>query len=229
MRVAGIDGCKGGWVAVIAEAGAPQTAQVVCAASIDTLINGNKIGFAVVDMPIGLVSRPPSRDVEPAMRKFLGKKHTSVFNTPCRAALDETEHCKASEVNKRILEKGLSVQTFAIFPKMREVDAAVRALGQKVLREGHPEVTFAVMAGSPVLSRKKDYLGGLERCELLNEKEFPTRDLLNARSEFKFASDDLLDAAALCWSAMRYLNSQHISFPTNPSWDEFCLEMSVIA
>ncbi len=231
-RVAGIDGCKGGWVAVIADAGAPQSAQVVCAASIDTLIKGNNIDFAVVDMPIGLVSGPDSRDVESAMCKFLGKKATSVFNTPCRAALDETEHCKASEVNKGILRKGLSVQTFALFPKMREVDAIVRALGQnqKVLREGHPEVSFKVMAGRPVLSRKKRFLGGVERYELLNARGFPTLDLLKAPGDLSFAFDDLLDAAALCWSAMRYLNSQHISFPTeNPSRDAFGLEMQVIA
>ncbi len=227
MRLAGIDGCKSGWVAVVAEAGIPASARLAHVTDLATFLA--ETDFVVIDMPVGFVPGPASRDVEPAMRAVLKGKTSSVFPTPCRMALSEPTFPDASFVNEQALGKRLPKQTFMLFPKMREVDALVRNLGQARLREGHPEVSFARMAGAPVLSRKRETQGQEDRVGLLEKRGLPARALLGALVRGRMAADDVLDAAALWWSADRFARGAHETFPPVPSRDAVGLEMSVIA
>ena len=87
MRLAGIDGCKGGWVAVEADAGRPSSARLTHVTDLAAFLA--QTDFALVDMPIGFASGPASRDVETAMRAAIRGKASSVFPTPCRMALAE--------------------------------------------------------------------------------------------------------------------------------------------
>lgn len=228
-RVAGIDGCRGGWVAVIADADRPQQAFLAHAHDILRLLRGEGVDFALVDMPIGFVDGPEPRDVDTAMRSFLKGKASSVFPTPCRAALQAYDYWDASEINEKSLARRLPKQTFMLFPKMREVDEAVREIGQAHLREGHPEVSFAILNGSPVLTRKREKDGVADRTRLLAEAGIPSETLLKSLKRGAMAEDDILDAAALFWSAARFVRDSHITFPPNPSRDSVGLEMSVIA
>ena len=59
---------------------------------------------------------------------------------PVRRGQDE-----ATRIRESIDGKGCSAQTFAIFPKIIDVDEYVRSTPDHKLREGHPEVSFAVM------------------------------------------------------------------------------------
>lgn len=227
MRLAGIDGCSAGWVAVLAEAGILASARLTHASDLAALMVD--VDFAIIDMPIGFVDGPASRDVEPAMRMILKGKASSVFPTPCRAALGEHIYPDACFVNQQALGKNLPKQSFMLFPKMREVDSIVRELGQQRLREGHPEMSFAEMAGQPVLSKKREPHGVAERVALLEGQQLPARALLGSLVRGRMAADDVLDAAALLWSADRFQLSQHITLPPLPSRDAVGLEMSVIA
>ncbi len=227
MRLAGIDGCKTGWVAVEALAGEPASAKLAHASDLAALLK--RVDFALVDMPIGFVSGPEGRDVEPAMRSALKGKASSVFPTPCRKALAELGYQAALAMHKEVTGKGLPKQTFALFVKMREADTLVRELGQSRLREGHPEVSFAAMAGGPVLSRKRDYPGMRERIALLEAEGLPAKALVEQLPRGKMATDDVLDAAALCWSADRFVRGIHTNFPPAPLRDEMGIEMSVVA
>ena len=229
MRLAGVDGCPDGWVAVVADAGTLASARLAFFADLAGFMNREAIDLALVDMPIGFVDGPESRDVEGAMRGFLPGKASSVFPTPCRMALSEPTYMDASFVNAQVLGKRLPKQTFALFPKLREVDEAVRLLGQGRMREGHPEVSFAAMNGQPVLSKKREPLGKQDRMALLQAAGLPAEDLLRARPKGRVADNDILDAAALLWSAARYFDNTHITFPPKPSQDSVGLEMSVIA
>jgi predicted RNase H-like nuclease len=212
MRLAGSDGCPTGWVAAVAEAGSSGSARLIHATDLRTLLI--EVDFAVIDMPIGFVDGPASRDVEAAMR---------------RAALAEVIYFDASFANERALGKRLPKQSFMLFPKMREIDNLVREIGQDRLREGHPEVSFALMAGAPVLSRKRTAEGAVERVALLEQQGIPARALLGALIRGRMAADDVLDAAALLWSADRFWRNQHETLPPVPSRDAVGLEMSVIA
>jgi predicted RNase H-like nuclease len=227
MRLAGIDGCKSGWVAVVGDAGRPASVAIQHVTDLRGFLAD--IDFALIDMPIGFVSGPAPRDVEPAMRAVLVGKTSSVFPTPCRMALAEGVYHDASFVNEQALGKRLPKQTFMLFPKMREIDDLVRAFGQSRLREGHPEVSFAAMAGAPVLSKKRDQAGQSDRIRLLEAQGLPARTLLDGRLRGKMAADDILDAAALWWSADRFRRAQHRTLPPVPSQDAVGLEMSVIA
>jgi predicted RNase H-like nuclease len=229
MRLAGIDGCKDGWVAVIADAGNLASARLLHLSDLVAFLNREAIDFALIDMPIGFVDGPQQRDVETAMRAFLPGKSSSVFNTPCRMALGEPTYFDASFVNEQALGKRLPKQSFALFPKMREVDLSVRLVGQTRLREGHPEVSFAAMNGNPVLSKKREVAGQSDRAALLHAAGIPAEAMLQAKPKGKIGSDDILDAAALLWSAARYCDTQHVTFPPVPLRDSVGLEMSVIA
>ena len=230
MRLAGIDGCKRGWVVVHWMADSRSAPILDFTEDLDSFLVGSQIGLAVIDIPIGFSSGPEQRNVEAAMRKFLPGKTSSVFNTPCRQALYEKDYVTASAVNRDVVKVGLSKQTHAIFPKMQEIDGLVRRAEQSRIREGHPEVSFAAMNGNrPLVSRKKDSVGESERIALLEAVGIPAKYLLDIKRRLGAARDDVLDAAALIWTAGR-LNAQgHLTFPPVPSRDLMGLEMSVVA
>lgn len=227
MQLAGIDGCKSGWVAVMAKAGVPASALMVHVTDLTAFLGLTE--FAVIDMPVGFVDGPKSRDVEPALRDRLKGKGSSVFPTPCRSALAAADYAEACAINVKALGKALPKQSYMIFPKMRELDFVVRDLGQKGLREGHPEVSFAIMAGRPLRSKKREVAGQTERIALLKAAGLPVDTLLAGLIKGQMAADDILDAAALWWSADRFARKQHETFPPVPLRDAVGLEMSVIA
>lgn len=227
MLLAGIDGCPTGWVATVAPAGNPAVARLQHVTDLGAFLA--TVDFALIDMPIGFVSGPASRDVEVAMRAALKGKASSVFPTPCRMALSEQVYFDASFVNEQALGKRLPKQTFMLFPKMREIDALVQTHGQSRLREGHPEVSFAAMAGAPVLSRKRRPEGKVDRILLLEGQGLPAAALLSALVRGKMAADDILDSAAMWWSADRFVSDRHITLPPAPSKDPTGIEMSVVA
>jgi predicted RNase H-like nuclease len=163
------------------------------------------------------------------MRAVLPGKTSSVFNTPCREALMSDDYFEASDINERQLGVRLSKQTFAIFPKMRELDLLVRTHGQTVIREGHPEVSFAALNGGPVLSRKREADGQYDRLQLLDEAQLDALPIIKNRRSLGGGIDDILDATALLWSAMRWARGTHITYPPIPLRDSVGIEMSVIA
>lgn len=229
MRLAGIDGCPAGWVAVVADAGNLASASLWPVANLQDFLEQEHIDLVVIDMPIGFVEGPSARDVDAEMRAMLKGKASSVFSTPSRKALAATTYLEACFVNEGTLGRRLSKQAFMLFPKMREVDRIVRLVGQERLREGHPEVSFAAMNGSPVLSRKRAEDGQADRVTLLQRAGVPVSALLEGRLPGKMAVDDILDAAAMLWSANRLARNEHITIPPVPSRDAVGLEMSVIA
>src|SRR5690606_10267522 len=86
-RFAGLDGCSGGWVAVVREdGGGPQAALV---ASLPEFLAGVPRAVVAVDMPIGLPERigPKGRAPERLVRPHLGERQSSVFSIPSRSAV----------------------------------------------------------------------------------------------------------------------------------------------
>ncbi|MCW1919248.1 DUF429 domain-containing protein [Rhodobacter sp. KR11] len=227
MQLAGIDGCKTGWVAVVGEVGKPASARLIHVTDLPAFLG--LVDFALIDMPVGFVAGPKTRDVEPALRDRLKGKGSSVFPTPCRQALVAQTYAEACAINVQVLGSALPKQSYMIFPKMRELDAIVREIGQKSLREGHPEASFALMAGAPVRSKKREAAGQADRVALLTAQGLPAKALLEAQIKGQMAPDDILDAAALWWSADRHARGKHETFPPVPSRDAVGLEMSVIA
>jgi predicted RNase H-like nuclease len=165
------------------------------------------LSILAVDMPIGFVDVPrPPRACEAEARKLLPGKASSVFPTPCRAALACTTHAEANATSKK-LGIGINQQTFHLFPKMREVDALLRGNRKlkRVVFEAHPELAFARMnGGKPVLSKKRQPEGYAERLKLLARHGFRTKiERLSGA-----ARDDILDAIAVCRTATLIASGQ---------------------
>ena len=118
--VAGLDGCRGGWMMVRLDTTNRQIS-VDFAPTWQTL-DFSGLALAAVDMPIGLADRGP-RACDLAARKALSpKRGSSVFPTPCRQTLSAKSYEDALSINRRILGRGLTKQSWAIAPKIREVD-----------------------------------------------------------------------------------------------------------
>jgi predicted RNase H-like nuclease len=66
--------------------------------------------------------------------------------------------------------------------------------------EVHPELSFAVMAGAPIVAGKKTEEGRAARLAALAAVGLASPSVLSGSG---YAADDVLDACAAAWSAAR--------------------------
>lgn len=230
MRVAGVDGYKGGWIAVVIDADDIAGAALVWAASLQQVLDLTAAEIAVIDIPLGLSSGPFDRPVESAIRAVLPGKASSVFNTPCRQSLHAASYPDACAENFVVLKKKLSKQTWAIMPKIKEADAVVSRSDGKRILEGHPEVSFAIHQSSPLISSKHRAKGLLARVGILAEIGFDFQKLTSDLPDNHPAKpDDIADAAILAWTAIRVSKGEAIAFPSDPQTDTNGILMAVVA
>jgi hypothetical protein len=107
MFVAGVDGCRAGWVAFKVEV--PSFSTSVDVVDVPELLGSrpDDLLCLAIDIPMGLLNG--SRACDKAARKLLGQpRGTSVFAAPCRAALSATTHAAASQMNRDKTGRGLS-------------------------------------------------------------------------------------------------------------------------
>jgi predicted RNase H-like nuclease len=99
---------------------------------------------------------------------------------------------------------GLSVQTWRIVPRMREVDAVA---GDPRLVEVHPELSFARLAGRTLPSK--------HRAEGRAARLHALRAAWPGLPETP-AGTDAPDALAAAWSALRWLRGGAETLPPEP-------------
>ena len=95
------------------------------------------------------------------------------------------------------------MQTFNLFPKIREVDALVSHSDDDRVAEIHPECAFRRLAGH-ALAPKRSADGREQRVALL-EPIFGSIDVRVRGAR----PDDVLDAFAVLWSARRFAAGAH--------------------
>jgi predicted RNase H-like nuclease len=225
MFVAGVDGCRAGWVAFKVEV--PSLATSVDVFDIAELLNRrpDDLLCLAIDIPIGLVNG--SRACDKAARKLLGQpRGTSVFAAPCRAALSAASHATASALNRKKTTRGLSQQAWGIAPKIKQVDDAITPDCQRWALEVHPEVCFwALNERRPMKHNKKTAEGAKERVVLIR-RVFPTIDRHLANRPPRVGADDLLDAAAAAWTALR-LHQRQAECVCSPEGDDKGLAVTI--
>src|SRR5271156_3342724 len=167
MLVAGIDGCRGGWVAFKVNLPAHSTSVEVVDLPAWLREHPPDLACVGIDIPIGLLAGP--RACDKAARKLLGQpRGSSVFPAPCRPALGAQTYAEASSINRQKTTMGLSQQAWGIAPKIKQVDDAITSDCQRWAFEVHPEVCFWVLAGErPMAHGKKTKAGVSERLDLL--------------------------------------------------------------
>lgn len=204
--VAGVDGCRAGWVVATTgvEDGAPVSVEVVAGlhALVDAVVGG-RLAAAGIDMPIGLTD-DGVRLADREARALLGPRRSSLFPTPARAVLDATDHADANARSRAASGKGISVQAFHLFPKIRELAALVTPALQPRLAEVHPETSFAVLRGAPCAHPKRTAAGRAERIAALAGCFEPVSfTAVVAARHGRTAGDDVLDALVAAWTARR--------------------------
>ena len=205
----GVDACKTGWIAVAVDdmdvLAAHYLARITSLT--DTVPDASVVA---IDIPIGL---PESgrREADLAARSLLGARRNSVFFTPPRAAVEAATHAEATAASVRLTGFGVSQQSFALAPKLREVDEWVEQAPFAVY-EVHPEVSFAVLLGAPASAPKRSWAGMSERRRAL-ERTGLTLDHIHGEAAFRAAVDDMLDATVAAWSARRIARRQALTIP----------------
>jgi predicted RNase H-like nuclease len=114
--------------------------------------------------------------------------------------LDATDHADACERSRRAIGVGVSIQAWNLVPKIRELDAVMTPDRQRRVRETHPELAFARLAGEPMADPKRSPAGRSARCAAVGLGVSDLPRLPGA------TPDDILDAIALVHSATAVLD-----------------------
>jgi predicted RNase H-like nuclease len=216
-RILGVDGAPGGWAAVVVDTldatGADlvwlRLAKIAEALALD-------VDVIAVDMPIGL-PRLGRRDCDLLAKKALGRAHSRVFFAPPRDVLNATSYADAAARHRAHANGlGLSVQTWNIVDKIREVDAVA---DDPRLVEVHPELSFARLAGE-VLASKHGPDGRAIRLRALARPWSGLRDVPPGQ--------DGVDALAAAWSGQRWARGEAESLPDEPPRDDLGRPMRIV-
>lgn len=238
----GIDGCKPGWLCIGLSREGGHCAFIAkdirCAHQV---MKGRKAKIALIDIPVGLSGGEEERKCDKCARQFIGKRRNSVFKVPCRQAIDEYKKCADKEAGKnksrQITGGPLSEQTWAIAPKIAEVDSFLQCSVQNnnpkfKLRETHPEVCFRALKGAELGYNKKKPGGKKERMKIL-ANHLPGAEKI--RSEIKgclkggVADDDILDAMVAAVTAkIGFPRYETLPLSENPPKDSCGLPMEMV-
>ena len=225
--MAGIDGCRAGWVAVRLD---PEGGPAASAVYPDwpALMRGlAAVQRLCVDMPIGLADHG-ARPCDTAARAQLPKaRKSSVFAPPRRYMLGLSYDAVRRQARARG-DAGLSIQAFNIMPRIAELDAALTPAEQDRILETHPELAFQRLNAGAALPRKADRTGRTARRDLLAAAGLPEIDrLLAAHPRDQAKADDLLDAGVCALVARDSLAGRARRVPEAPTRDARGLRMEI--
>jgi predicted RNase H-like nuclease len=223
--VAGVDGCRGGWLVVGLETATRRI-------SVDLAPTWRALDLAAfdltaVDMPIGLAEMG-SRTCDLAARRLLpGGRKSSVFAPPRRYMLACRSWQEAQAEGRRREGVGLSKQSWNICPKIAEIDREIAPNDQGRLREAHPELIFHHLNAWQALPPKKSPEGARRRREILARRGMALGPQALSVPRRLAGDDDLLDAAACALAAERALLGRACRLPPEPARDGRGLAMEI--
>lgn len=197
----GVDGCRGGWLAV--EWNKPAEATVFATAAELWAAHAGAERM-LIDVPIGLTDATRACDL--AAKAVLGRWNSRVFLTPPRAVLGASDYAEANLACRAARGAGLSKQTWFIVPKIREMDellcSSPQARGR--VRECHPEICFAALAGEVIAENKATDAGYARRIAALGrvmDDPAVCVQLVSQRCGRAVVRDDIVDALVAAWAA----------------------------
>lgn len=199
---------RAGWVGVAVDDDgfvdaflAPLALDVLAAAEAAT---GTAVDVVAIDIPIGLVAAP-TRSADRAARAFVGPRSSSVFPAPHPEVLDLPDHASVNHHLVAIDMPRVSAQAFHLFARIREVAGLA---GDPRVIEAFPEASFCGMKGGHLRTTKKTWAGQHERRALLAAAEPPILVPDDLGPAGSVPADDVLDAAAVAWSALRHAHGE---------------------
>jgi len=211
-RVLGVDAAgRFGWLGVVVDDRGFVGAQL---GSLRELVEwAGQLDVIGIDIPIGHTA-DGARKADSEARRFVGpKRASSVFAAPPKEILDAASYAEGNALLKGLGRPMVSRQAWALLPKMLEA-AELAAVDRRVF-EVHPEVSFCAMNDKVHLPwPKKSWNGLMHRRQLLSDAGVELPDEIEELGAA--AADDLVDAAAVAWSARRIARHQQKSLPAEP-------------
>jgi predicted RNase H-like nuclease len=228
--IAGVDGCKIGWLCMLKNTESGYLKSHVFRSIVDLLHRHPSLLIISIDIPIGLTDSG-ARQCDIIARKLLGQpRGCSVFPAPIRPSLKAKSWEEANELSRSIDNKGITKQSWGIYPKIIEVDTTLYENQQlrKIFKEVHPELSFMEWnRGAPIIQPKRKKIGKLIRSALV-DRYFGSGAFQLVRREYlkKYvADDDINDAFAALWSAERIHKDIAKKIPDIPVYDSYGIEM----
>lgn len=226
MICLGADGCKDGWIVAVLDG----DLRLERFQSIGKIIEEYpKFSAFLIDMVIGLRDSLEQIRPDDMARKELKPRGSTLFPVPSRSAVYQDTYDEQKKANIGTLGKSLSKQSSAIISKIREMDEFISAHPEyrNKIDESHPELTFARLNGSVLLTKKKDPEGIDERIRIIKRflPGIKIPDLYVKAKEFKCNADDLADAIGLAVVARLKTQGMCETIPENPEMDSNGLYM----
>lgn len=220
-RAVGIDGCKGGWIVADIMHGKLEVSKFN---SLEEIVSEIPFDTCVIDMVIGLQGKAADIRPDSFARHELKGRASTIFPAPCREAVYGETKEQRIESNVKILGKKFTSQTDAIIPKIREVDEFLQRNEKlkNTIEESHPEVCFARLNGSVLMSSKHTEEGIQDRSRILQKYidgvSFEEMKALSSR--IKCNMDDITDAVCLAIVANIKSLGKTETIPEHPMMDE---------
>jgi predicted RNase H-like nuclease len=199
--IAGIDGCKGGWLVVVAASWPVRGGihAMVCRDFATVIAVTTDCTRVLVDMPIGLPDGSTTwpRQCDDEGMQILGSvRGKSIFYARPRSAMTETVYRSFCDRHAELVGKGCSQQAFAIVPKIRQIDDIMNCELQGRILEYHPELAWLRANGNLLMEKKSTQDGKTQRREFLRLCVPTLADLETWCNKLGRAAaiDDLFDA-----------------------------------
>ncbi|KGF66859.1 hypothetical protein LL06_25705 [Hoeflea sp. BAL378] len=228
--LAGVDGCRAGWIALVRAPGDTRPRLMVRARFADLVDELGPGAILAVDMPMGLPARisGPGRGPEQAIRRYLGARQSSVFCIPARAAVEAPTYLEACALALETSgpPRKVSKQAFFLFGKILEIDRMLRAdpgLRDRIF-ECHPEFAFCRLNSMAAMATPKKIRGAVnpagiaERIAVLVRHGIEPGIFADGPPRGA-AMDDLVDAAVNLVMAGRHAAGLTTPFPADPARD----------
>jgi predicted RNase H-like nuclease len=195
-----------------------------------------------IDMPLGLLESG-WRTADLQAQRLLGRRRSTVFAIPPRAVWAQESYAAANLLCRELTGQGFSVQAWGLRRKLleanefreapetsetsetsetgkaRETNEAGEARPGR-LYEVHPELAFGALAGQPLSDSKHTPAGRERRRELLATAGIAVPATLKPLI-------DILDAAAVAWSAQRIATGSAVTIPDPPQYDATGREIAI--
>lgn len=240
FQVAGVDGCKDGWLIAIVSGKRKKVTENSWEFTFERVVIANTFAevlsktidcvLVCIDIPIGLSNGDKPRQCDVMARRLLRRaRASSVFPAPIRPCLSATDYETACKISLEYSGKKLSKQSFALLRKIRQVDDLMAPPLQQRVREIHPEISFwAINNKKPIQQNKKTVPGQARRHRLLHDI-FGNVDIVLAYAPNSgYVMDDALDALVAAWTASQTIIGEAGTLPEEPEYDSRGLRMEIV-
>lgn len=232
MVIAGVDGCRGGWLCITGDPWQPAGLQARLLDAPDELAGLTPVPECIgVDIPIGLPDGEP-RACDRAARARLGRpRGSSVFPAPLRAMLVADDYAEACRIGRERSGRALSRQAFNLLPAIAAMDRFLQSnpgFAERI-HEVHPECSFQAWNAGVAMPASKKTAAGIDQRAALIDRDYPgARASATAQLPPRsYAPDDLLDALAVFHTAHRIARGIAECVPAEDHLDAHGLPMQI--